>query len=105
MRIILSPAKKMNADTDSFLPKALPVFLMEAEAIKSALQAMSPEALQKLWKCNDAIAKVNVARLENMDLTHALTPAILLTISSAVRAKPPLHPSAHFCATKAPLRV
>ena len=76
MKIILSPAKKMNVDTDSFLPKALPVFLMEAEEIKKTLQAMSPEALQKLWKCNDAIAKVNVARLENMDLTCHLTPAI-----------------------------
>ncbi len=76
MRIILSPAKKMNVDTDSFLPKALPVFLMEAEEIKGALQAMSPEVLQKLWKCNDAIAKVNVTRLENMDLTRHLTPAV-----------------------------
>ncbi|MBR4869668.1 MAG: peroxide stress protein YaaA, partial [Oscillospiraceae bacterium] len=76
MRIILSPAKKMNVDTDSFLPKALPVFLTEAEEIKDALQAMSPKALQKLWKCNDAIAKLNVERLENMDLTCHLTPAV-----------------------------
>jgi len=76
MKIILSPAKKMNVDTDSFLPKGLPVFLTEAEEIKAQLRTMTPEALQKLWKCNDAIAKLNVARLEEMDLTRHLTPAI-----------------------------
>ena len=76
MRIILSPAKKMNVDTDSFLPKKLPVFLMQAEEIKETLQSMAPEALQKLWKCNDSIAKLNVSRLREMDLTRNLTPAI-----------------------------
>lgn len=40
MRIILSPAKKMNVDTDSLAPQALPQFLPEAERVKMALQAM-----------------------------------------------------------------
>ena len=66
----------MNVDTDSFLPKELPVFLMQAEEIKQTLQSMTPEALQKLWKCNDSIAKLNVSRLQEMDLTRNLTPAI-----------------------------
>ena len=77
MRIILSPAKKMQVDTDSFPVESLPQFLPEAERLKRALQEMSPQALQKLWNCNDAIAMENVERLREMDLRHGLTPAIL----------------------------
>ncbi len=77
MRIIISPAKKMNVDTDSFPIGGLPLFLPQAEHVLAALQAMSPQELQKLWKCNDNIAKQNVERLKAMDLRHNLTPAIL----------------------------
>lgn len=76
MRIILSPAKKMNVDTDSFLPQKLPVFLMQAEEIKEALRRMDYESLKKLWKCNDSIAKLNFERLQDMDLCTRLTPAL-----------------------------
>lgn len=77
MRIIISPAKKMNVDTDSFAVEGLPQFIDKAEQLKAVLQAMSPRELQALWKCNDAIAGLNVERLRNMDLRRRLTPAIL----------------------------
>lgn len=77
MRIIISPAKKMNVDTDSFDVEGLPRFIDEAEQLKAVLQSMSPRELQALWKCNDAIAGLNVERLRNMDLRRRLTPAIL----------------------------
>lgn len=77
MRIILSPAKKMNVDTDSIAPRNLPQFLPEAETLKTALQAMSDKQLQTLWRCNDTIAKHNVQCLRSMDLHNNLTPAIL----------------------------
>ena len=77
MKIIISPAKKMNVDTDSFEIEALPRFLGETEKLMEALKGMTPEALQKLWKCNDAITALNVERLRDMDLRHGLTPAIL----------------------------
>ena len=77
MRIIISPAKKMNADTDSLPVRDLPVFLERAEALCRTLQTMTPEALQALWKCNDRIAAVNVERLRHMDLRQGLTPAVL----------------------------
>ncbi len=77
MRIILAPAKKMNVDVDSFPVSTLPQFLPETEQLLSALQAMSPQALQKLWKCNDAIDALNVERLARMDLHHRLTPAVM----------------------------
>ena len=77
MRIIISPAKKMRTDTDSMTWKDLPAFLPQTEHILSAMQDMSNEALKKLWKCNDAIAALNISRLEQMDLHCHLTPAIL----------------------------
>ena len=77
MRIIIAPAKKMVVDTDSFAVDGLPVFLEQTERLKAALQRMSPSELQALWKCNDAIAKLNTERLSAMDLRRRLTPAIV----------------------------
>lgn len=77
MRIIISPAKKMNTDTDSLPWRDLPEFLSKTQQLCSVLQAMSREELQKLWKCNDSIAEQNVNRLKHMDLQSRLTPAVL----------------------------
>jgi len=77
MRIIISPAKKMNVDTDSLAWRDLPEFLRRTEAILDRLKAFSYEDLKTLWKCNDKIALENTERLSNMDLYHGLTPAIL----------------------------
>ncbi len=77
MRIIIAPAKKMNMDTDSFAVEALPRFLQDAGQLKETMQAMSGRELQALWKCNDAIARLNMERLRDMDLRRNLTPAIL----------------------------
>lgn len=77
MKIIISPAKKMNIDTDSLPWRDLPVFLSKTEELCAKLQSMNYEDLKKLWKCNDKIAQQNVERLENMDLRNRLTPAVL----------------------------
>ncbi|MFI3324992.1 MAG: peroxide stress protein YaaA [Clostridia bacterium] len=77
MKIIISPAKKMNIDTDSFEVFSMPKFIEKTTQIKEVLQHMSDDELQKLWKCNSEIAKLNIKRLENMDLNKNLTPAIL----------------------------
>ena len=77
MRIIIAPAKKMNMDLDSFPLEALPQFLGQTERLMCTLQSMSPKELQTLWKCNDAIARLNVERLRDMDLRRRLTPAVL----------------------------
>ncbi|WP_352399113.1 peroxide stress protein YaaA [Anaerotignum sp.] len=77
MRIIISPAKKMNIDSDSLGIRGVPRFLPEAQKIKQCLQRMPLHKLQALWRCNDAIAKLNYQRLQGMDLEKNLTPAIL----------------------------
>ena len=76
MKIILSPAKKMRADLDGLPPRALPQFHGRAERLRDVLRGMSYDELKKLWKCNDQITELNVERLRDMDLRHALTPAL-----------------------------
>lgn len=77
MRIILSPAKKMNVDSDKLAPLGMPVFLNDTAEILKWLQTKNYEELKALWKCNDKIAEQNVERLAHMELYDALTPAIL----------------------------
>ena len=77
MRIIISPAKKMNVDTNSLPWRNLPAFLAKTEQICKTLQGMGYDELKALWKCNDAIASANVERLANMNLHTQLTPALL----------------------------
>ena len=77
MKIILSPAKKMNMDPDRLAPAGLPDFLDQTEEILSWLRERSYEELKTLWKCNDKIAQQNIVRLEQMELRSQLTPAVL----------------------------
>ena len=77
MKIILSPAKKMNRDVDTLEYSALPEYLEQTETILNWLKSKSHEDLKKLWKCNDKIAEQNFERLECMDLHKQLTPAVL----------------------------
>ena len=68
MRIIISPAKKMNTDVDSLPWQDLPAFLDRTEQLLQLLRSMDYAALQKLWKCSDSIAQLNFERLQTMDL-------------------------------------
>ena len=77
MRIIISPAKKMNINTDDLAYRDLPEFLRQTEQLLERLRGMSYDELKKLWKCSDKIAEQNYERLQNMDLRRILTPAVL----------------------------
>ena len=77
MRIIISPAKKMNVDTDSLAWRYLPAFLSKTEQLAAILKAMDGDQMKKLWKCNDAITELNRQRLAELDLYNRLTPALL----------------------------
>jgi len=77
MKIILSPAKKMNVNTDILEYKDMPVFMDKAKEILKYLQSKSYTELKKLWGCNDKIAEQNIERLKDMDLYNNLTPAII----------------------------
>ena len=77
MKIILSPAKKMIADTDNLAPVELPVYIDKTAEVLNWMKSNSKEELKAIWKCNDKITEQNFNRLENMDLYHLLTPAVL----------------------------
>lgn len=77
MKIIISPAKKMNIKDDILEYQGLPSFIENTEAIKKQLLQMSREELQILWKCNDKITNQNYERIQSMSLVTNLTPAIL----------------------------
>ena len=77
MRIILSPAKKMNIDADTLKYVSLPVLLKDTEKIQGYMQNLTYEEAKKLWCCNDQIAALNYDRHQNMNLQGRLTPAIL----------------------------
>lgn len=77
MKIIISPAKKMNTDTDTFPIKELPVLLNKTIQIQKYMQDLSYDQAKKLWNCNDRLAGLNYARYQDLDLYRNLTPAIL----------------------------
>lgn len=77
MKIIISPAKKMNHNEDLIMWKALPHFLEQTKVLKDYLARLSYEELKALWRCNDKIARQNHERLQNMELHGRLTPAVL----------------------------
>ncbi|MDE7357829.1 MAG: peroxide stress protein YaaA [Lachnospiraceae bacterium] len=77
MKIILSPAKKMNVDTDTLAVQGMHVFLEQTEKILDWMKAKSYAELKRLWNCNERIAEQNFERLKHMDLKRQLTPAVL----------------------------
>lgn len=77
MRIIISPAKKMNVADDYPVEVTVPHFLDKTEAVKAYLQGLNYDGLKEIWKCNDKLTKLNQERLRDMDLHRRVTPAVL----------------------------
>lgn len=77
MRIIISPAKKMNIDTDSLPYQELPAFVTQTEKLLEQLRQMDMKQLKALWKCSDKLTQASFEQLETINLYQNLTPAIL----------------------------
>lgn len=77
MRIIISPAKKMNINTDSFQCQGLPHFIDKTEILAEYMKSLTYEQCKAIWKCNDKIAEQNYRRFREMNIRDNLTPAIL----------------------------
>lgn len=76
LKIVISPAKKMNC-VDEIDWESLPLFIDQANEIKERLAKYSYDQLKTLWQCNDQIAILNHERLQKMNLKSNLTPAVL----------------------------
>lgn len=77
MRIIISPAKKMNVDEDTLNWYDLPVFLEDTTRLMEWMQSLSLKEARGLWGCNEKLAEQNYERFRTMNLKSRLTPAIL----------------------------
>ena len=77
LKIMISPAKKMNI-TDEY-PRKLtdPVFLDRALELHALLKDMDPAGLKDLWKCSERLAEQNYERIHTYSPDQALTPALL----------------------------
>lgn len=80
MKIILSPAKKMQVDRESGCTLTRPRYYKEAGQVLRWLQGLTQEQQQQLWLCNDALAQENHERLAGAALKQAATPALLAYI-------------------------
>lgn len=77
MKIIISPAKKMKIDTDSFSYEELPQFMKQTETIFNELLKFDYTDLKELWQCSDKIAQDSYRQLHEVNLSKNLTPAIM----------------------------
>ncbi|MCI8454062.1 MAG: peroxide stress protein YaaA [Lachnospiraceae bacterium] len=80
MKLIISPAKRMEECDDLFEAGGFPVYLSQAQALCGRLREMTKEELQKLFGANDKITHENFLRYQRMNLTRARTPALLAYI-------------------------
>lgn len=79
MKIIVSPAKKMNVVDDGFAWRDLPRFTEHAEVLMRAIRKLDYAEAQRLWKTSDALTELNYQRFRTMDLRGAgapLSPAV-----------------------------
>lgn len=76
MKIIISPAKKMNLEEDIFEIRDFPVFMDKTERLMQYMQSLSYEDCKKIWKCNDNLAMLNYDRFKYMDLKMRVSPAL-----------------------------
>lgn len=77
MKIIISPAKKMEECGDCFPAGELPAFLDRTEILYHKLKSMTEPELKELFDANDRITGQNFRRYQTMDLSRAMTPALL----------------------------
>lgn len=77
MKIIISPAKKMNVDTDTAVYRDLPVYMDRTKTLMAYMKTLDYARCKAIWKCNDKLAELNYQRFQEMDLERRLTPAVL----------------------------
>lgn len=77
LKIIISPAKKMNITEDAPRGLTVPAFLDRALELHSILKGKDLAELKSLWKCSDRLAEQNWERLRSYSPEFALTPALL----------------------------
>lgn len=77
LKIIISPAKKMNLIDDYPCGLTAPVLLEQACDLHERLKGLDLAALTSLWGCSDRLAAQNYERLHTHYPQRAFSPALL----------------------------
>lgn len=106
MKIIISPAKKMNQREDEIACQDLPRYCEKAKRLAEYIRSLSYEQVKELWKCNDSIARLNYERFQSMDMECRLTPALLSYEGIQYQSMAPgIFEQAHWDYVQAHLRI
>lgn len=77
MRIMISPAKKMNMEADVLECRGFPVLMKKTERLMEYMKGLKYEEAKALWGCSDKLAEENFRCLALMDLYTNPAPALL----------------------------
>lgn len=77
MKVIISPAKRMLEAPTDFAVASLPEFLPETKQLLGWLRSLDYQQCKKVWNCSERIAKINYQRIQTMELTKNLLPALM----------------------------
>ena len=67
MKIIISPAKQMQVDTDTFDVLSEPQMQSQAEEIMKYMKSLTTDELKKLWHTRDKLIQLNDEGPKKMD--------------------------------------
>ena len=76
MKIVVSPAKTMIENTDSYIGNSIPTYIDYIRMLLDEIRQKTYEEMKEIWKCNEKIANENFDRFKNMNLQGNLSPAI-----------------------------
>lgn len=76
MKILLSPAKMMNLETEAKWKATSPQFLDHSQEIMNVMKEMSSSDLEKLMKISKDIADMNVERNQSWTVKPSTKQAI-----------------------------
>lgn len=77
LKIIISPAKKMNIIDEYDCTITEPAFLEKTKFLHNRLKEIPREELKQLWRCSDKLTDQNYERLHTYALEKNQTPALL----------------------------
>ena len=77
MKIVITPAKRMNDNIDYIDVESLPVFLPQTEELLGILKTLKVDEVKKMLGCNDQIAQIAYLNYQMMDLKKDTVPALL----------------------------
>lgn len=77
MKIIISPAKQMRLNEDTYFSLTTPIYLEKAKKLAEHLSTLSYQELKNVLNCSDSLAKKAFENYKTIDFDHNPSIAIL----------------------------